>query len=627
MNQFKAHMSERKTEKLIRDHLEALGYTEANGIIVEEQKSDNKDINRLLKGASKTGKGGKGAPEFIVTSGAYPDMVVVFECKADTAYHQSPELDKPVDYAADGAVHYAYHLAKRYNVIAIAASGQTKKDLKVSAYMVPKGADAAKPLLNYSDQAVVALENLETMHNYASRDPGVEKRRVSDLMSFARDLHNFMRDYAKLSESEKPLLISGILIALQDRSFRSGFSDMKGAQLPVKLTQAITGVIEDSDIPQAKKTAMLHPYSFIAAHPTLGVPMKGSTSTPLQKMVADIDEHVFPFITKVGEDIVGRFYGEFLRYTGGDGKGLGIVLTPRHVTELFCDLAELTADDVVLDTCCGTAGFPISAMHRMLNLSGVTEAKRKNIKANQLIGIEQQPNMYALAASNMILRGDGKANLFQSSCFDAEVTKKVKALKPTVGFINPPYSQKGGDLHEFNFIEHMLDCLEKNGRGIVIVPMGCAVAPHALKERILKEHTLEAVMSMPDELFYPVGTVTCIMVFKAHKPHDSKHKTWFGYWKNDGFVKTKNDGRLDKKGNWDSIRETWLEQFRDRDSVAGECVKASVTHADEWCAEAYLETDYSKISQADFEAEVRKFLVYQLMNPTATKPLDDAEAQ
>ena len=425
-----------------------------------------------------------------------------------------------------------------------------------------------------------------------------------------------MRDYAKLSESEKPLLISGILIALQDEGFRAGFAKMKGPALPGKLNQAIRDVIEYADIPQAKKTAMLHPYSFIAAHPTLGKPMKGSVQTPLQKMVADIDEHVYPFITKVGEDIVGRFYGEFLRYTGGDGKGLGIVLTPRHVTELFCDLAELTADDVVLDNCCGTAGFLISAMHRMLNLPGITEKKRQAIKANQLVGVEQQPNMYALAASNMILRGDGKANLYQNSCFDPATTDAIKALKPTVGFINPPYSQKGGDLHEFNFIQHMLECLEKNGRGIVIVPMGCAVAPHPLKEQILKEHTLEAVLSMPDDLFYPVGTVTCIMVFRAHKPHDSRHKTWFGYWKDDGFVKTKNDGRIDKKGNWEVIREYWLEQHRDRDSVAGECVKASVSAADEWCAEAYLETDYSKITQANFEAELRKFLVYKLLSTT-----------
>jgi type I restriction enzyme M protein len=609
-------MSERKTEKLIRDQFTALGY-DVDGVILEEQKSDNPDINKLLKGASKTGKGGKGAPEFIISATAYPDLLVVVECKAEIKFHESPGLDQPVDFAVDGAIHYARHLAKRYNVIAIGASGQTKKELKVSAYLVSKGASEAKPLLTSSDRPVSDLKALHTLHDLASRDLEVEKRRVLDLMSFARDLHNFMRDYAKLAESEKPLVISGILIALQDEPFRAGFTKTKGDRLPARLTQAITSVIEYADIPQAKKTAMLHPYSFIAAHPTLGKPMKDSTKTPLQQMVADIDQHVFPFITKVGEDIVGRFYGEFLRYTGGDGKGLGIVLTPRHVTELFCDLAELTADDVVLDTCCGTAGFLISGMHRMLNLPGVTEKKKAAIKANQLVGIEQQPNMYALAASNMILRGDGKANLYQSSCFDPETTEKVKALKPTVGFINPPYSQKGGDLHEFNFIEHLLECLQKNGRAIAIVPMGCAVAPHALKERILARHTLEAVVSMPDDLFYPVGTVTCIMVFRAHKPHDPKHKTWFGYWKDDGFLKTKYDGRIDKKGRWDEIRERWLEQFRDRDSAAGECTRASVTHAEEWCAEAYLETDYSRLTQADFEAEVRKFLVYQLLGANA----------
>jgi type I restriction-modification system DNA methylase subunit len=251
----------------------------------------------------------------------------------------------------------------------------------------------------------------------------------------------------------------------------------------------------------------------------------------------------------------------------------------------------------------------------MLNLPNVPTKKQLAIRAKQLVGIEQQPGMYALAASNMILRGDGKANLFQCSCFDDDVLSKVRALKPTVGFINPPYSQKGSDLHEFNYIERMLECLERGGRGIAIVPMSCAVAPHPLKERVLRHHTLGAVMSMPSDLFYPVGVVTCIMVFKAHVPHDpTKRKTWFGYWKDDGFVKTKNDGRVDKKKAWDEIRTRWLQQYRDGEVVPGQCVKASVTADDEWCAEAYLETDYSTLSQVDFEREVRKFLVYQLLN-------------
>lgn len=54
-----------------------------------------------------------------------------------------------------------------------------------------------------------------------------------------------------------------------------------------------------------------------------------------------------------GEDYLGRFYGEFMSYSGGDGQSFGIILTPRHITELFCDLLDLKPDDKVMDPCCG----------------------------------------------------------------------------------------------------------------------------------------------------------------------------------------------------------------------------------------------------------------------------------
>ena len=155
-----------------------------------------------------------------------------------------------------------------------------------------------------------------------------------------------------------------------------------------------------------------------------------------------------------------------------------------------------------------------------------TEEQKDFIKANSLIGVEQQPNMYALAASNMILRGDGKANLYQGSCFDEAIGKEIKS-RANVGMINPPYSQKGDGLHELDFIEYLLEYLDKDGKGIAIVPISCALSPHPLKERILKKHRLDAVMSMPDDLFYPVGVVSCIMVFTSHVPHKQNpyHKT------------------------------------------------------------------------------------------------------
>ena len=74
--------NERKTENLIRDALRKLGYYNSDCLTrVEEQKSETADIKRLLKSASKTGKGGKGAPEFIISDSDTPDFLVVIECK------------------------------------------------------------------------------------------------------------------------------------------------------------------------------------------------------------------------------------------------------------------------------------------------------------------------------------------------------------------------------------------------------------------------------------------------------------------------------------------------------------------------------------------------------------------
>ncbi|MFA0521327.1 N-6 DNA methylase, partial [Vibrio sp. 10N.222.55.E8] len=76
-----------------------------------------------------------------------------------------------------------------------------------------------------------------------------------------------------------------------------------------------------------------------------------------------------------------------------------------------------------------------------------------------------------------------------------------------------PYAQSKSDaeLHELYFVKEMLDLLEKGGLGVAIIPVSCVISPNKAKHEILEKHTLKAVMSMPSELFYPVGTVTCIV--------------------------------------------------------------------------------------------------------------------
>lgn len=120
-------------------------------------------------------------------------------------------------------------------------------------------------------------------------------------------------------------------------------------------------------------------------------------------------------------------------------------------------------------------------------------------------------------------------------------------------------------------------------------------------------------MSMPPEIFHPVAVVTCVMVFTAGIPHSTAgKKTWFGYWRDDGFVKIKNLGRVDRDHRWPEIRDRWVEAYRNREVHPGESVTATVGPEDEWVAEAYMETDYSTLTQRDFERVVLDYALFVL---------------
>jgi type I restriction enzyme M protein len=144
--------NERNTENVVRDSLRQFDYYDVdNDISVEEQKSNIEAVKRLLKTASKSGKGGKGAPEFIISSASTPDFLVIIECKANPKDHISANCRTYLDgapavegeqyakdtqrYAVDGALHYARKLSKEYNVIAVAVSGETATDVVISTYL------------------------------------------------------------------------------------------------------------------------------------------------------------------------------------------------------------------------------------------------------------------------------------------------------------------------------------------------------------------------------------------------------------------------------------------------------------------------------------------------------------
>lgn len=602
--------NEAKTSIIFRDLLRSSHYYADDAIVVEEQKSDNAKIDKLLKNASKRGNK-NGFPDFIIYSEKYPELIIVVEAKADIKKHISDTMDNYANYAVDGALLYASFLSKEFDVLAIGISGEDAGQFRISHYLQLKEEKTAYRI--FDDKILTIEEYFDGIQqsNYKFNQD------YSKLIAYTKTLNETLHT-KKIKESQRALLISGILIALKDNAFKAGYKKHeKVEQLVKSLYTAIDGQLSTGEIPQRKVDVLTHAFTFIKTNPTLTDKKDGKKF--LEDLIDEIDQEINGFmVTHKYVDTVSQFYIEFLRYANND-KGLGIVLTPPHITELFAELADVDKNSVVFDNCCGTGGFLISAMKRMLIDAKGDKTKEKNIKSNQLIGIEFQDDIYTLLISNMIIHRDGRTNIYWGDCFRETADVKQK-FKPTVGLLNPPYKTRSADIEELEFILNNLDALEAGGTCVAIIPISCVIEKTAvasnLKKRVLEKHTLEAVLSMPEELFHnsKVNTVTCAVVITAHKPHPKGKKTWFAYCRDDGFIKIKNKGRIDANHTWDDIREKWVTAYRNREVIDGFSVMQEVSEKDEWCVEAYLKTDYDKFTFEDYENTVKKYILFNLMD-------------
>jgi hypothetical protein len=102
------------------------------------------------------------------------------------------------------------------------------------------------------------------------------------------------------------------------------------------------------------------------------------------------------------------------------------------------------------------------------------------------------------------------------------------------------------------------------------------------------------------------------MVFTAKRPHPKNKEVYFGYYKDDGFVKIKHQGRIDLYGEFaNRIKKEWTTYFVNRKEKPGLSVCKNVTEHDEWCAESYMETDYTLLRQETFERKIRDYVAYR----------------
>ena len=610
---------EKKTDIIVAQLL-----TEA-GIEFTPEESHIHEINEALKTASKRDTGKKGFPEYVAQSG---DFILVIEDKPD-AEHQAKYMNGKNDtllmdtkskeqYAENGALHYALKIIQNTTfkrVIAFGCSGTEKDRLRIRPiYVSPTGYKLMPLVKNFSWFAADKIDRYYS-EKICENKP-IEQVELEEIIRRAGKLHEDLRTYGQLGDTEKPLVVSAILLALCEDDFST--EDLTADKVKtdgMKIYNALSTHLDRVQVqPEVKKKRVLNQFTLITDRPHLSEKDDRLGKSPLRYFAEYINSNILTAITNNSpEDVLGRFYGEFISYSGGDGQTLGVVLTPKHITELFTELVDVRPGDKVFDPCCGTGGFLIAAMHRMLEAAPAEE--HDSIRKNQLHGIELRDDMFAIATTNMILRGDGKSNLLCQD-FLKQNKETLRAKHFSVGLMNPPYSQakvkESAHLSELKFICHLLDSLDDGARCAVIVPQSTMVGKSKDdkedKRYILNNHTLAGVITLNPQTFYGVGVNPVIAVFTAHKKHNQYAK--FIDFKDDGYEVFPHIGLL-PTARATERRKMLLECWsKNRPAPVSFMVQSTVEPEDEWLHSFYYFNEEIP-SEKDFEEAMADYLAFE----------------
>lgn len=364
------------------------------------------------------------------------------------------------------------------------------------------------------------------------------------------------------------------------------------------------------------------------------------TADEFVRILNKIKKEILPYIndkSTMGQDLLNLFFTTFNKYVGKTDKNQAF--TPDHIVHFMCNVVNINRNSRVLDPCCGSGAFLVRALTEAMDDCD-KEEKKDIVKRQQIYGIEYDEVAFGLSTTNMLIHGDGNSNVVQGSCFEKE--EFINEANINVVLMNPPYNAQKKNCYSeyvktwtsstkedpskgFHYVYYIASKV-KTGKLAVLLPMSCAIGTSSeikkFKELMLQEHTLDAVFSLPNDMFHPgAAAIACCMVFNLGIRHRNAplKETFFGYFKDDGFKKKKNLGRIEKvdengNGLWNDIQNEWLRLYRNRETKIGFSVTKEVTANDEWLAEAYMDTDYSKLNQKDFEKVLNEYLGYLISN-------------
>lgn len=306
----------------------------------------------------------------------------------------------------------------------------------------------------------------------------------------------------------------------------------------------------------------------------------------LQRLINHFSQYNFGS-TYISSDLLGDAYEYLIKQFAADaGKKGGEFYTPREVERVIVNILKPHQKDHIYDPTAGSGGFLLEAYSYLKEKSGEEVARTL-----YLHGQELNISTFAIAKINMFLHGLDSADIRRGDTLaDPQFTTEAGSLQAfDIVVANPPYSIKDWEFEKFKsdkygrgegydvppqknadyaFVLHIIKSMNSNGRAGVVLPHGVLFrggSEGRIRERILKNDLLEAVIALPAKLFYGTGIPAAILIFNRNKAEHKKNNILIIDAEKD-YQEGKNQNSL-RKQDIDKIVQAY-DQFQDVEKYA-----------------------------------------------------------
>lgn len=633
----------------------------------------NSSITKALKEAdSKSGGSGNNYPDIqlLLQNSTRRDIPVMIEAKGTKNKLEKLSKDGNIElkstgknpnsvvqkYAVNGALHYGLAILDEgtYNEVIIIGINGTKlkdsvlSDPEIKAYYVAQKNGKIPKEINNFDFSQMKSENLDSFYSVMDRllltDKELEqlKRDKEELLEQSiKDIHQRIYEDATiknlLSTNDKLYFFCGLIMAglttegvkpLEATDFYG--NDDQCDNDGTKIINRTNSFLKKKKCPSDKVEMVNNYLKPVFEKRDLWKPVNGESV--IKSVYKQVKEDILPLLeSNIRLDFTGKILNSLNDWVSIDNDTENdVVLTPRFVTKLMARITRTNKNSFVWDTCMGSSGFLVSAMDLMIDDARntikdntVLDSKIKNIKQNQLLGIEILGNIYILAVLNMILMGDGSSQII---CGDShkEAPDFIKShnFPANVFLLNPPYSAPGKGL---NFVDEALSKMQTGYGAVLIQENAGSGQGDVYAKRILEKNTLLASIHMPADLFNGKSSVqTSIYLFQVNRPHEIDDMVTFIDFSEDGYAR-QNRKKSTQKVNLRNVDHA-LERYDEIVAIClgkkpktnyyteenGLVLKDTITlNGDDWTYNQHKKIDTTP-TEEDFKKTVADYLAWKV---------------